>query len=74
MPKRSAPADFPRYDETTTAWSSAAGITDAYLTVRDIPATVPVGSAEGDVTVTPVAAPSGQAWPPLDRVQLRPDT
>jgi len=60
-------ADLPRYDETMTAWSSTEGITDTYLIVRNTAATGTIGSPEGDITMTPIAAvPSGEAWLAID--------
>jgi hypothetical protein len=58
--------DFPRQDSQLTAWSSIGGVVDAYLAVRDIPATLPPGSPEGDITMTPISAPSGHAWLAID--------
>jgi hypothetical protein len=58
--------DFPPHDSTLTAWSSMNGVTDSYLVVRDVPATLPAGSAEGDITMKPMTAPSGQAWLAVD--------
>jgi hypothetical protein len=58
--------DFPRHDANLTAWSSIDGVDDAYLVVRDSPATLPPGSPEGDITMTPITAPSGHAWLAVD--------
>jgi hypothetical protein len=58
--------DLPCHDAMTTAWSSIDSVTDAYLVVKDVPATLPVGSAEGAITMTPLIAPSGHAWLAVD--------
>ena len=48
-------------DETISVWSSTAGITDAYIVLRDVPAP-PHKSPEGDISVVPMEVPSGTAF------------
>ena len=52
--------DDPNSDSTTTMWSSANGILESYLTLRDVPAPAHE-SPEGDVSVTPIETPRGHA-------------
>jgi hypothetical protein len=51
----------------TAVWATSKGITDGYMTLRDVnggPATSP----EGDVTATRIEAPTGEAWLVIDNV------
>jgi hypothetical protein len=52
--------DDPNSDSTTTMWSSANGILESYLTLRDVPAPAHE-SPEGDVSTTPIETPRGHA-------------
>lgn len=48
-------------DETTSVWSSTAGITDAFIVLSDVPAP-PHMSQEGDVSAVSMEVPSGTAF------------
>lgn len=61
----------PLDDETITVWASAAGVTEAYLTLRDVPGG-PATSPEGDVTATRIQSATGEAWLVADNVPADP--
>jgi hypothetical protein len=51
----------------TAVWATSKGITDGYMTLRDVKGG-PATSPEGDVTATRIEAPSGEAWLVIDNV------
>jgi len=65
------PAGASAHDEMTIVWSSTAGVTDAFLVLRDVPAG-PAQSPEGDVTAVSIDVPSGKAWLVTDNVREPP--
>lgn len=60
-------SDYPLDDEVTAVWATSKGITDGYMTLRDVKGG-PATSPEGDVTATRIEAPAGEAWLVIDNV------
>ncbi len=61
------PRDSPGTDQRTTAWSTAGGVTDAFLVLADVPAGA-VDSPECDCTATRIDSPTGRLWLVTDSV------
>jgi hypothetical protein len=62
-------SDYPLDDEVTAVWATSKGITDGYMTLRDVKGG-PATSPEGDVTATRIEAPTGEAWLVIDNVPV----